>query len=156
MFDPWVGKIPWRRKRPPTPEFLSGESHGQRSLAATVHGAAKSRTRLNAHIFGCAGSSLLPVVFIYLRRAGAALSLWCSPFSSWWLLLLRAQALGCADCGLLSLWFVGLVAPRHMESSRTGNPTHVPCIGRRILNHRTAREIRVSSSQSFLLGPGWQ
>ena len=156
MFDPWVGKIPWRRKRPPTPEFLSGESHGQRSLAATVHGAAKSRTRLNAHIFGCAGSSLLPVVFIYLRRAGAALSLWCSPFSSWWLLLLRAQALGCADCGLLSLWFVGLVAPRHMESSRTGNPTHVPCIGRRILNHRTARGIRVSSSQSFLLGPGWQ
>ena len=139
----------------PTPVFLPGESHGQRSLAATVHGVAKSRTRLNVHIFGCAGSSLLPVVFIYLWRAGAALS-WCSPFSSWWLLLLWAQAPGCADCGLLSLWFVGLVAPRHMESSRTRNPTHVPCIGRRILNHRTAREIQVSSSQSFLLGPGWQ
>ena len=32
-FDHWVGKIPWRRKREPTPVFLPGEFHGQRSLA---------------------------------------------------------------------------------------------------------------------------
>ena len=32
-FDPWVGKIPWRRKWQPTPIFLSGESHGSKSLA---------------------------------------------------------------------------------------------------------------------------
>ena len=31
-FDPWVGKIPWRRKWQPTPVFLPGESQGQRSL----------------------------------------------------------------------------------------------------------------------------
>ena len=31
-FDPWVGKIPWRRKWQPTPVFLPGEFHGQRSL----------------------------------------------------------------------------------------------------------------------------
>ena len=31
-FDPWVGKLPWRRKWQPTPVFLPGESHGQRSL----------------------------------------------------------------------------------------------------------------------------
>ena len=31
-FDPWVGKIPWRRESQPTPVFLPGESHGQRSL----------------------------------------------------------------------------------------------------------------------------
>ena len=30
--NPWVGKIPWRRKWQPTPVFLPGESHGQRSL----------------------------------------------------------------------------------------------------------------------------
>ena len=30
--DPWLGKIPWRRKWQPTPVFLPGESHGQRSL----------------------------------------------------------------------------------------------------------------------------
>ena len=32
-FDPWVGKIPWRRAWQTTPVFLLGESHGQRSLA---------------------------------------------------------------------------------------------------------------------------
>ena len=32
-FDPWVGKIPWRRKRQPIPVFLPGKYHGRRSLA---------------------------------------------------------------------------------------------------------------------------
>ena len=31
-FDPWVGKIPWNRKWQPTPVFLPGEFHGQKSL----------------------------------------------------------------------------------------------------------------------------
>ena len=32
VFDPWVGKMPWRRKWQPTPVCFPGESHGQRSL----------------------------------------------------------------------------------------------------------------------------
>ena len=32
-FDPWVGNISWRRKWQPTPVFLPGKFHGQRSLA---------------------------------------------------------------------------------------------------------------------------
>ena len=31
-FDPWVRKIPWRRKWQSTLVFLPGKSHGQRSL----------------------------------------------------------------------------------------------------------------------------
>ena len=31
-FGPWVGKIPWRKKWQPTPVFLPGQSHEQRSL----------------------------------------------------------------------------------------------------------------------------
>ena len=31
-FDPWVGKIPWRRKGQPTPVFLPVKFHGQRIL----------------------------------------------------------------------------------------------------------------------------
>ena len=31
-FDPWVGKVPWRRAWQPTPIFLPGESHRQKSL----------------------------------------------------------------------------------------------------------------------------
>ena len=31
-FNPWVGKIPWRKKWQSTPVLLPGKSHGQRSL----------------------------------------------------------------------------------------------------------------------------
>ena len=39
-FDPWVKKIPWRRKWQPTQVFLPGEFHGQ---WATVHRVARVR-----------------------------------------------------------------------------------------------------------------
>ena len=46
-FDPWVRKIPWRRKWQPTPVFLPGKSHRQRSLAGyTVHGVTRFRHNL--------------------------------------------------------------------------------------------------------------
>ena len=32
-WDPWVGKLPWRRAWQSTPVFLPGKSHGHRSLA---------------------------------------------------------------------------------------------------------------------------
>ena len=32
-FNPWVGKIPWRRNQQPSPVSLPGKSHGQRRLA---------------------------------------------------------------------------------------------------------------------------
>ena len=31
-FNSWIRKIPWRRKWQPSPVFLPGKSHGQRSL----------------------------------------------------------------------------------------------------------------------------
>ena len=46
IFDPRVGKIPWRMKWQPTPVFLPGKSQGQRSLAGYspwIH----SQTRLD-------------------------------------------------------------------------------------------------------------
>ena len=33
-FEPWAGKIPWRRAWQLTPVFLPGEYHGQRSLTS--------------------------------------------------------------------------------------------------------------------------
>ena len=41
---PPVGKIPWSRKWQPTPVFLPGKAHGQRSLWATVHRVTKNQT----------------------------------------------------------------------------------------------------------------
>ena len=46
-FNPWVRKIPWRRKWQPTPVFLPGESYAQRSLVSyIVHRVAQGRTQL--------------------------------------------------------------------------------------------------------------
>ena len=45
-FDPWVWKILWRRAWQPTLVFLSGESHGQRSLVGCSSWGRKSWTRL--------------------------------------------------------------------------------------------------------------
>ena len=44
-FDPWFGKMPWRRAQQPTPVFLPGESHGQRSLAGYIQSMGSQRVR---------------------------------------------------------------------------------------------------------------
>ena len=47
-FDPWVGKISWKRAWQPAPVFLPGKFHGQRSLVGyIVHSVTKSQTRLS-------------------------------------------------------------------------------------------------------------
>ena len=35
-FNPWVGKVPWRREWQSTPIFLPGEFHGQKSLVGYI------------------------------------------------------------------------------------------------------------------------
>ena len=45
-FHPWARKIPWRRAWQPTPVFLPGESHGQRSLVDYSLWVEKSQTQL--------------------------------------------------------------------------------------------------------------
>ena len=47
--DPWVGKIPWRRKWQLTPVFLPREFHGQRSLVGYM-GVIKSCFRILAFV----------------------------------------------------------------------------------------------------------
>nr|XP_058937939.1 sodium-coupled monocarboxylate transporter 1 isoform X2 [Kogia breviceps] len=42
-------------------------------------------------------------------------------------------------------WLTGLVAPRHVGSSRTRARTRVPCVGRRTLNHCATREARFAN-----------
>ena len=77
----------------------------------------------------------------------------CVGFSLWWLLLLRSagsRRAGFSSCTTRSLEHrlsscgaQGLVAPWHVESSRTKARTRVPCIGRRIRNHCATREVPV-------------
>ena len=54
--------------------------------------------------------------------------------------LLLLQSTGSRVRGLQQLWLVHLVAPWHMQSSQTRDPTCVFCIGRWILNPQTIRK----------------
>ena len=55
-------------------------------------------------------------------------------------LLLRRQA---PDAQAQQLWLTGPVALRHVGSSQTRAQTHVPCIGRQILNQCATREAQL-------------
>ena len=104
--------------------------------------------------------SLVAVSRGYLRCCAWASH--CSGFSCCgaWAVGSRASvvaARGLSSCGLRALEsrlsscgaVVGLVAPRHVGSSRTRARTCVPCIGRRILNHCTTREAQHYNSSSL-------
>ena len=52
------------------------------------------------------------------------------------------------------MWLTGLVAPRHVGSSQTRARTHVPCIGRQILNHCATREAPSKYFLSTIYVPG--
>ena len=62
VFDPWAGKIPWRRAWQPPPVFLSGESPWRVAWWDTIHRVSKSWTQLkrlstDAHTFSCTDSA---------------------------------------------------------------------------------------------------
>ena len=63
--DPWVGKIPWWRAWQPTPVFLPGEFHGQRSLAAFSLQGRKSVKGLSMLTF-CLWTLFLPLFCLFL------------------------------------------------------------------------------------------
>ena len=52
-FSPCVGKIPWGRKWQPTPVFLPGESHGQKSLAGNSPWGCKELGTTGRHLLHC-------------------------------------------------------------------------------------------------------
>ena len=70
-FNSWVGKIPWRRKWQPTPVFLPGKSHGQRSLTCYSPWGLKSWTWLStqtAHLLKFYGLVYCNLVICYFLK----------------------------------------------------------------------------------------
>ena len=55
--DPWVAKIPWRRKWQPTPVSLAGKSHGQRARTC-----AHTHTHTHIHTYTLSLSLSLSVL----------------------------------------------------------------------------------------------
>ena len=84
-FDPWIGKIPWRRKWQPTPVFLPEKLCGRRSLAGYSPCIAKNRTRLSN--WACAQQHLRLGHFLWPASNGASpqVSLWTiTPLPTVW------------------------------------------------------------------------
>ena len=50
-FDPWVGKIPWRKAWQPTPVFLPGKSEEAGGLESTVTKLDQTEGTQHAHIY---------------------------------------------------------------------------------------------------------
>ena len=63
-FDLWVGKIPWWRAQQPTPVFLAGEPHGQRSLVGYSPQGQKVRTEVTSHVAWIPESSVKYILSI--------------------------------------------------------------------------------------------
>ena len=114
-------------------------------------------TEINVHNVYCSFIKKINlfILFIYFWLCWVFVAAWashCSGFSC-----CGARALGTrvsvvaaselSSCGsralehrLSSCSTRDVIAPQHVGSSQTRDRTHVPCIGRRILNHCTTRE----------------
>ena len=131
----WRTTCPGRAPQWATNHWLPGKHHPELVLF---------------HLFGrvlfkMALSVFILIFFIYfLATLGLHCDVRASHFGS--CSCCRAQALehvGFSNCRTWpqQLWHTGLVAPRHVGSSRIRDRTHVPWTGRWILNHWTTREI---------------
>ena len=70
-FDPWVGKITWRREWQPTPVFLPGKSHAQRSLVGGSPGSEESDTTgqlSTEHIYNMSRSQIFSAKDIFFLQ----------------------------------------------------------------------------------------
>ena len=120
-FDPWVGEIPRRQAQQPTPVFLPGESHGQRSLEGYSPSRDLQRVRHDwcDLAFTPAILNLRAEISVFFFHG----SLEFSVYQSWVLLLswnrftsfhsswVNASISGSVSRHFLSLWFSLLVVP---------------------------------------------
>ena len=148
-FDPWVGKIPWRRAWHPTPVFLPGESprteepHGlqsMRSQRATKHSTGKvkyTRKMKGCEVWhtGVCAKSLQPCPTL------------CDPMDC---SLAVSSVQGTLQARILK-W---VTIPSSRGSSQPREQTHVSyvfSIDRRVLYHWATRESNSHNSAGSLL-----
>ena len=137
-FDPWVRKIPWRRKWQPTPVFSPGTFHGLRSLVGYSPRGCKdtaecththTRTHTHRHTkggwslwLGCLGRWLFSCPCSPSGTANTAYHTWSKKLkvsSSTCSLMLNHR--GHMGCGMEVVHFLQL-PPSFEESARTWNP----------------------------------
>ena len=180
-FDPQVGKTPWRRKWHPTPVFLPGESHGQRSLVGCSPWGDKESVRTEGLSTQTAFRFLMPMhIWQYddLAAPGSAVACrvfacgaqalqllhtgsraYCAIVARQGLVLHGMWDLSCPISHTGSRAYCAIVARQGLVphgmwdlSCPIRDQTRVPYIARWILKHWTTG--KVPSSNSLFLGGG--
>ena len=111
-FDPWVGKIPWRREWQPTPVFLPGESHGQRKLAGYSPGGHReldSTEQLTLSLSGASSFLFLGLSFVLMK---------------WWVWTMWSPRCPLVFYHLRVLW-CSLPLMERSPKSIAGDPAHM-------------------------------
>ena len=85
-FDPWVGKIPWRRKWLHPPVFLLGEFHGQKILAGYHPWGCKELDRTERPAY-------IPSEAVVKVSQGAQIKPWLCCVAAVWLYFLSGSAI---------------------------------------------------------------
>ena len=160
--DPWVRKIPWRRAWQPTPVFLPGESHGQRSpvdhsawgckeleMTEVTYHACTFVLKRNVFIYWIKWKQHQLNIFINQMKTERKSIRWSSLYYHWVLVTQLCPTLwGPMDCSLLgssvhsisqARMLEWVVMPSSRASSRPRDRTSISCIsciGRRVLYHR--------------------
>ena len=128
---PWLGRSPGGGHGSPLQYSCLENPMDRGAWQATVHGVAKSQTRLShkAHyLFGYFWSQLWDTGSL-LHHEGSFIE------------MCRLSSLG---TWAQQLWHVGLVALRLLRSQfPTRDQTHVSCIARQIFNHWTTRNVPI-------------
>ena len=99
-FNPWVGKIPWRRKWVPTPVLLPGKSHGWRSMVGHSpwgHKESDTTEQLHFHFSTCGTMEWNQFISEVLSRTNLARGK-----GQWSLLLILSASLRGTGCPLTS------------------------------------------------------
>ena len=164
-FDPWAGKMLWRKKWQPTPVFLPGKVHGQRSLASTVYGSLKeldmtewaqhsSSSSVGTRKGGAAAAASLqscPTLFDPIDGSPSGSPVpgilqartleWVAiSFSNAWKWKVKVKSLGCVRL-LATPWTAAFQAPPSMRFSRqeywSGVPLPSPKRGRETYKNKT-------------------
>ena len=79
-FDPWVGKMAWRRTWQPTPVVLPGEYHGQKSLVGYSpsrlhHNLTQVSTHTHTHTHTHARTHIMKGYLLYFNVNGWEISI---------------------------------------------------------------------------------
>ena len=115
-FDSWVRKIPWRRKWQPTPVFLPGEAHGQRSLVGySPWGRKESDT--TKRLSRGRGTTNIPEPFLVSHSVVTVLV--CVP---------ARPLLGCESLWVYTVWCIYLCPPCTSPVLTQGAAEQVHCI----------------------------